>query len=150
MTSNSKWFSCIADHVAGIRLLRVSDLSRYIDFVFADVIFDTQKVKIAIIKQIHMHFSFITQKQWFSVVFGFSFWALYPKTKTWKSRKPIKNPEILTCEYVTSKTLEILFKQHQNYNDSATLLIMQQLFGFLKHLTPLNVLNWARFCLCQF
>ena len=62
MTSNSKWFSCIADHVAGIGLLRVPDPSRYIDFVFADVIFDTQKVKIVIIKQIHMHFSFITQK----------------------------------------------------------------------------------------
>ena len=62
MTSNWKWFNCIADHVARIGLLRASDLSRYIEFVFADVNFDTQKVKIVFIEQIDMHFSFITQK----------------------------------------------------------------------------------------
>ena len=45
MTSNSKWFNCIADHVAGICLLTASDLSRFIEFIFANVIFDTQKVK---------------------------------------------------------------------------------------------------------
>ena len=50
MTSNSKRFNRIADHVAGIWLLRSSDLSRFIEFVFANVIFDTEKVKIVIIK----------------------------------------------------------------------------------------------------
>ena len=45
MTSNSKWFNCTADHVAGICLLTASDLSRFIEFIFANVIFDTQKVK---------------------------------------------------------------------------------------------------------
>ena len=62
LTSNSKWFNHIVDHVAGICLLRASDLSKFIEFVFAKVIFDTQKVKIVIMKQIHMHFSFITPK----------------------------------------------------------------------------------------
>ena len=62
MTSNSKWFNRITDHKAGIWLLRVSNLSRFIEFVFPNAIFDTQKVKIVIIKQVHMYFSFITQK----------------------------------------------------------------------------------------
>ena len=57
----SKWFNRIADHVAVICLLRASDLSGVIEFVFANAIFDTQKVKIKIIKQIRMYFSFIIQ-----------------------------------------------------------------------------------------
>ena len=108
MTSNSKWFNRITDHKAGICLLRVSNLSRFIEFGFPNAIFDTQAVKIVIIKQIHMYFSFIIQKYWFSVVSGFSFWAIYPKTKTRKSRKFIKNPKILKCENVISKNCWII------------------------------------------
>ena len=62
MASNSKWFNRIVGHVAGICLLRASNLSRFIEFILANAIFDTQKVKIVIVKQIHMHFSFVAQK----------------------------------------------------------------------------------------
>ena len=39
------------------------------------------------------------------------------------------------------KTAEMLFKLYQTQNDSPTLLIMQQVFGFYKLLTPLDILN---------
>ena len=60
----------------------------------------------------------------FSVISGFSFWALYPKTEIRKSRKFIENPKILKYENKISKTLEILFKWHHSQNHSATMLII--------------------------
>ena len=47
-----------------------------------------------------------------------------PKTKTWKSGKFYKNALMLKYEYVSLKTVEMLFKRHQTQNDSPTFLIM--------------------------
>ena len=55
--------------------------------------------------------------EWFSVISGFSIWALYLKTKTRKSRKFYKNTTMLKYEHVALKTVEMLFKRHQTQND---------------------------------
>ena len=77
----------------------------------------------------------------------FSFWALYPKSKTQKSQKFIKNPKILKYEKVISRTLEILFKWHRSQNNSANLLNMCHIFVFQEILTPLDLLTWVCFFL---
>ena len=84
------------------------------------------------------------------MISGFSFWALYPITITRKSRKFIKNPNILKYENVISRTLEILFKWHCCQNNSATLLIVCHIVAFQENLTPLDLLNWVCFFVCLF
>ena len=79
------------------------------------------------------------------MISGFSSWALYPKTKTRKSRKFNKNPKILKYENVISRTLEILFKCHRSQNNSATLLIVCHIFVFQENVTPLDLLTSACF-----
>ena len=54
--------------------------------------------------------------------------------RTRKSRKFIKHPKILKYEYVTWKSLEILFKWDTSQNNSATLLIMCYKFVFFESL----------------
>ena len=109
MTSNSKWFNRIADHVAGICLLRASDLSRFIEFIFA-VIFDTQKVKNSDHKTDLHAFQLYNLK----IMIFHSFWVFVlspvPKNENSEITETHQKPEILKYEYVTSKTLEILFK----------------------------------------
>ena len=92
----------------------------------------------------------INQRYRFFVISGFLFWALYPKTKTRKSRKFIKNPKILKYENVISKTLEILFKWHHSQNDSSTMLIMCHIFVFQEIVTSLDLLNWVCFFFVYF
>ena len=79
------------------------------------------------------------------MISGFSFWALYPKTKTRKSRKFSKNSKILKYENVISRTLEILFKWDHPQNNSATVLnnVMRHIFVFQEILTPLDLLTWV-------
>ena len=74
--------------------------------------------------QIHMHCSVINQK--IKIFCDFRVFVINPIPKNENSEitEIHQKPKILKCEYVTSKTLDMLSKRHQYQNDSATLLII--------------------------
>ena len=86
MISNSKSISRIANLVAGIWVLKTFDpRGILLWFPFRYVSFDTQKVKIVIKKQVHIHLSFIDPK--IKIFRDFQVFVLIPVLKN-------ENPEI--------------------------------------------------------
>ena len=96
----------------------------WIEPVFVYVSFNTETVKIVVKTQIHMHCSVINQK--IKIFCDFRVFVINPIPKNENSEitEIHQKPKILKCEYVTSKTLDMLSKRHQYQNDSATLLII--------------------------
>ena len=86
-----------------------------------------------------------TYRNRFSVISGFSFLGLNPKTKTRKSQKVIEKPKILKYQNRISRTFKILFKWRHSENNSVILLIICHAFVFQEILIPLDLLTWVWF-----
>ena len=117
LTSFSKWFSDLANHVPYVS--RDSDKCRFVKlslffclFVLFISVFTLKKLKYWSKTDLHSFVLCRHKNKRFSVISGFSFWALHPKTKTQKSLKFYKKAIILKCKNVASKSVEMRFK-HQ-------------------------------------
>ena len=118
MTSFSKWSSHLANHVPYVS--RDSDNCRFVKlslffclFVLFISVLTLKKLKYWSKTDPHSFLLCRPKNKRFSVIFGFSFWALYPKTKTRKSLKFYKKAIILKCKNFTSKSVEIRCKWNQ-------------------------------------
>ena len=134
-------------------ILTPLDLLTWVCFLFVCFVyfsFNVKKVEIVIEKQIQKHLNFIDPKIKSFMISGVLFGALYPKMKTRKSRKFIKNIKILKYENAISSPLEIFFKWHPSWNNSTTLLTICHIFLFQEILTPLHLLTWVCFFLFCF
>ena len=118
MTSFSKWFSHLANHVP--YLSRDSDNCRFVKlsrffclFVLFISVLTLKKLKYWSKTDPHSFVLCRPKNKRFSVISGFSFWVLYPKTKTQKSLKFYKKVIIPKYKNVASKSVEMRFKWHQ-------------------------------------
>ena len=129
MTSNSKWFSHITNHIRGISLvIAFAPLYLLNSVHFCLFQFHHSKNETVLKKQIHMYLSFINPKTKILLDFSVFVFNTIPTAKIQKWQKLHKSSITLKYDNVASKEVAVLFKRHETQNDWTTLPSISQVF----------------------